>query len=120
MIKRIAPFLGGLLSGLFSAGLLYLLLAGPRGAPITLIPVPTPGPVRVHVAGAVADPGVYLLSRTAIWEDALAAAGGPLDEAALSIVNLAAPIEDGQQIYIPMRSEDTTPRHRSEPGKKHC
>jgi len=58
----------------------------------------------VHVAGAVATPGVHAIPFGARLQDALAAAGGPLQDADLDRVNLAAALEDGQHVYIPHRT----------------
>jgi len=55
----------------------------------------------VHVAGAVRRPGLYRVpvhSRVAV---ALARAGGPLRRAEMTAVNLAQPLEDGQQVVVP-------------------
>lgn len=61
----------------------------------------SPEPVlRVHVAGAVASPGVVSLPAGSIVQDAIAAAGG-LDPAAdPAQLNLAQPLTDGLQILI--------------------
>jgi competence protein ComEA len=106
MLRQGWTFLAGLFTGLLSTGLLLLFLSEPRGHPVKLRPPPTPGPVRVHVAGAVATPGVYELPSTSIVKQALEAAGGPLEQAMLDSVNLASPVEDGQQIIIPLRRAD--------------
>lgn len=103
MLRRGWTFLAGLFTGLLATGLLLLFLSEPRGHPVRLRPPPTPGLVRVHVAGAVATPGVYELPPASIVQQALEAAGGPLEQAALEAVNLASPVEDGQQIFIPLR-----------------
>ena len=55
----------------------------------------------VHVAGAVRRPGLYRLRDGARVAAALDRAGGPTRRAELSGVNLAAPLEDGQQIVVP-------------------
>jgi competence protein ComEA len=55
----------------------------------------------VDVAGAVRRPGVYHLKPKARRNDALMAAGGPLSNANLFQINLAPPVEDGEQLYIP-------------------
>ena len=55
----------------------------------------------VHVAGAVRRPGLYRVSEGARVAGAIERAGGPARRAELSAVNLAAPIEDGQQIVVP-------------------
>jgi competence protein ComEA len=101
--QHISTFLIGLLSGLLAAGIVLLFLARPRRYPIRLLPPPTPSPIRVHVTGAVHHPDVYLLPVDSIFEAAIEAAGGGLPEADLGRVNLAAPIEDGQHIFIPFQ-----------------
>lgn len=87
--------------GLASTGLILLLIRQPRQYPIQLLPPPTSGPLSVHVAGAAERPGVYLLPRGSIVQDALDAAGGPTSSADLDRANLAADLEDGQRVYIP-------------------
>jgi competence protein ComEA len=62
------------------------------------------GLVTVHVAGAVRSPGVYRLRRGSRVDDAVRRAGGAVRRADLSAVNLAAPLEDGRQIVVPMRA----------------
>jgi competence protein ComEA len=61
--------------------------------------------VVVHVAGAVVSPGVRRLPPGSRVIDALDAAGGALPDADLPRVNLAAPLVDGQQVYIPKPGE---------------
>jgi hypothetical protein len=104
--QHISTFLIGLLSGLHTAGIVLLFLSRPRRYPIRLLPPPTPNPIRVHVTGAVKDPDVYLLPVESIFARAIEAAGGGLPEADLSRVNLAAPVEDGQHIFIPFQVTD--------------
>lgn len=65
-----------------------------------------PAEVVVHVAGAVQAPGVQRLEPAARVVDAVEAAGGATEDADLARVNLAAPVEDGQQVYIPRVGED--------------
>lgn len=62
--------------------------------------------ITVHVAGAVAAPGVVEIAAHSRVGDALAAAGGVLAEADLSRVNLAAPLADGQQVVVPTVSPE--------------
>lgn len=71
--------------------------------------------IIVHVAGAVVNPGVYSLEEDARLYDALEEAGGHLGEAALDLVNLAQPLLDGQQVYIP-RQDYGDPADNSFPG----
>ena len=60
--------------------------------------------VLVHVAGAVRAPGVYRLRAGARVDDAVRAAGGPTRRAELAAVNLAARLEDGRQVLVPLRA----------------
>ena len=59
----------------------------------------------VHVAGAVRRPGLYRLPSSARVAVALRRAGGPLRRADLAAINLAATVEDGQQIKVPRVGE---------------
>lgn len=68
---------------------------------------PTPRDIAVYVSGAVATPGVYTFHPGSRAQDALAAAGGPLDDADLEHVNLAAPLSDGEQLAVPHQGEAT-------------
>ncbi|RRD50423.1 ComEA family DNA-binding protein [Arachnia propionica] len=61
---------------------------------------PQPRQLRVHVLGAVVNPGVVRLPEGSIVEDAIEAAGGLRPDAAPGELNLAAVIQDGQQIII--------------------
>jgi competence protein ComEA len=61
--------------------------------------------VIVHVAGAVRAPGVYELDDGARVDDAVRTAGGPVGEADLDGLNLAAPVVDGQRVYVPVVGE---------------
>jgi competence protein ComEA len=63
-------------------------------------------PLVVDVAGAVASPGVMELPAGARVRDAIEAAGGFLDGAERSSVNLARPLVDGEQVYVPVAGED--------------
>ncbi len=54
----------------------------------------------VHVAGAVAKPGVYQLPQGSRIIDAVQMAG-PAADAVLDSLKLAAPVADGQTIYVP-------------------
>lgn len=97
----------GVVCGLLAAGVLLLVASQPRGQSIQLYPPPTALPCLVHVSGAVANPGVYALSRQGRVQDALLAAGGALPKADLDGVNLAAFVEDGARIWVPWKAEAT-------------
>ena len=58
----------------------------------------------VYVVGAVKHAGLVRLSEGARVADALLQAGGPSRQADLTLVNLAAPVADGQQIVVPARA----------------
>lgn len=73
---------------------------GVSAAPSEPSSPPPPVMVRVHVAGAVAAPGVVSIPEDAIVQDAIAAAGGLADGADPAQLNLAAPVGDGMQILI--------------------
>lgn len=65
-------------------------------------------PIVVDVAGAVVHPGVYRLAAGSRIADALAAAGGAAGDADLAALNKAAPVRDGQRVYVP-RPGETVP-----------
>ena len=84
--------------------------------PIVTLPPPMTAPtipassaphvmLVVHVAGAVAAPGVVRLGADARVHAAIAAAGGPTGDADLDGLNLAATVADGQRIYVPVAGE---------------
>jgi competence protein ComEA len=60
----------------------------------------------IHIAGAVKQPGVYQISSGERIIDVVKMAGGALEKAHLDMVNLAAPIHDGQKIIIPFIPEE--------------
>lgn len=65
---------------------------------------PPTTPLVIHVAGAVAKPGVYEFPFEARVQDAIRKAGGPKSEANLNAINLAAFLEDGQKIEVPVKA----------------
>ena len=64
--------------------------------------------VWVYVCGEVKDPGVYYLKASSRIMDAIEMAGGMTADADRVSLNLASVIEDGQQIYVPNISEDSS------------
>jgi competence protein ComEA len=56
--------------------------------------------VYVHVAGAVRRPGLFRVPAGSRVAAALARAGGPGPKADLTLVNLAARVQDGQQVVV--------------------
>lgn len=62
--------------------------------------------VVVHVDGAVVNPGVYeLRSEIPRVGDAVDAAGGLVEGADTTSMNLAAPLGDGQKVHVPLQGE---------------
>lgn len=74
----------------------------PRASATTAV---VAGEVHVHVAGAVARPGVYRAEVGARVSELIDAAGGPAADADLDRINLAAPAADGSQVYVPRKGE---------------
>jgi len=69
----------------------------------------SPRKLVVHVVGAVRRPGLYELEEGSRVAAAIALAGGAKPKAALELVNLAAPVSDGQQVVVPTRPERGEP-----------
>ncbi|MHB8597902.1 MAG: helix-hairpin-helix domain-containing protein [Ktedonobacteraceae bacterium] len=63
------------------------------------------GDIQVYIVGAVKHPGVYTLSSDARIYQLIQAAGGPLPEANLVAINLAAKLTDGEEIYVTVMGE---------------
>ncbi|BCT76313.1 hypothetical protein SCMU_21550 [Sinomonas cyclohexanicum] len=66
---------------------------------------PTAAGPTVHVAGAVAVPGIYHLAPGARVYEAIAAAGGAAPGADVDRLNLAASVDDGTRLRVPFRDE---------------
>ena len=83
------------------------------------LPAPTSsaaGELYVHVAGAVAKPGLYVLPAGARLVDAIAAAGGFADDADDAALNLARPLDDGEQLRVPRIGEAPPEKSAAEPS----
>ena len=63
----------------------------------------------VHVAGAVARPGLYRVRAGSRVADLLDAAGGPTADADVHQLNLATKVDDGQRVYVPRTGEAPAP-----------
>jgi len=100
-MKQVLYVLLGILAGFVLAGGLLYVMRAPAATPIVLEPAPTEKPIAVHVVGAVPRPGLYEFADGARVQDAIDAAGGLLAEADPGSINLAALLEDGQQLDIP-------------------
>jgi competence protein ComEA len=102
-----------------AAALVLVLLAArfllPAGTTTPAAPLPPPpglgasaagaphARVVVDVVGAVRRPGLYRLDQGSRIADAVARAGGATRKADLALVNLAAPLADGEQVVVPKR-----------------
>jgi competence protein ComEA len=78
--------------------------ANPVPAPAAnpALDIPAQPGLLVHVAGAVANPGLYRLPRGDRVFDAVAAAGGFSPDADMSrLPNLAGRLKDGEQVKVP-------------------
>jgi competence protein ComEA len=71
-----------------------------EGAGVTGLPSER---VVVDVVGAVRRPGLYRLEQGSRIADAVARAGGATRKADLAMINLAAPLADGEQVVVPKR-----------------
>jgi len=99
-------YLLSVLSGIFIAGIIFLLLSRQETKPITINPAPTPQPIKVYLSGDVDNPGVYSLSKNSRVEDLFALAGVnkyPIDQ-----YNLSAKLYDGQHINIDIENTNTS------------
>src|ERR1044071_9067674 len=100
-----------------AVALVLLLLAAhlllPAGTTTSAAPLPPPpglgtgateaphARVVVDVVGAVRRPGLYRLEQGSRIADAVARAGGATAKADLALINLAAPLADGEQVVVP-------------------
>jgi len=61
--------------------------------------------IQAYIVGAVVHPGVYALHPNDRVDQLLADAGGPLPDADLVRVNLAAHVTDGEEVFVPRVGE---------------
>jgi len=85
-----------------------LLLGAGAAQPAQVLPPPAAlttveSRLVVDVVGAVRRPGLYRLPPGTRVADALARAGGLTRKADRTLVNLAAPLADGEQVIVPAR-----------------
>ena len=62
--------------------------------------------IVIHMAGAVARPGVYHLPEGSRIYELLEKAGGALEDGDLERINLAQPLVDGQQVFLPRKGAE--------------
>jgi competence protein ComEA len=100
-MKTVLYIIIGIMAGALLTSLIWVAASPPRGEAIKLIPPPTQVPITVHVTGAVATPGLYMLPQGSRVNDAIKSAGGFLANADKTFVNLAEPVKDGDKINVP-------------------
>jgi competence protein ComEA len=106
---RALAYLAALLVALIVAGRLAFADADRQPArPAVVALRATPAPAKkllVHVVGGVRRPGLYRIDDGSRVDDAIRMAGGPRPKAALELINLAAPVADGQQVIVPVKGK---------------
>jgi competence protein ComEA len=107
MLNRYWAAVGGL-ALLVVASSMWFARNEPERAPLLIESADDGGDTQItlHVSGAVAAPGLVVVSADARVADAIAAAGGSTRDADLAAVNLAAPVHDGEQVVIPAVADD--------------
>jgi competence protein ComEA len=109
--KRALVTVAAALAAVFVAAHLFASHSQPAAVSVEAVrgPVaaaPARAPVHVlvvDVAGAVRRPGLYRLPQGSRIANAIARAGGPTARADPNLVNLAAPLADGEQVLVPSR-----------------
>jgi competence protein ComEA len=93
----------------------------PKQAPAPLVgsaaPASAPPEIQVHVLGAVERAGVYKFAPNARVDDAIRAAGGAKPNADPGQLNLAAPLQDGSQLFVPVKAA-APPKVASRPPRR--
>ena len=79
-------------------------------------PIDQGSDIQVYIVGAVKHPGVYTLPASARVYQLLQAAGGPLPNANLVALNMAAKLSDGQEVYVAVIGETPPPNLGGMPG----
>ena len=100
----------GIMLGLLFAVIILLFILPQRGAPIPLVTItanpaakqtPEIDQIKVELAGAVKQPGLYDFPKGIHLVEAIELAGGAAEGADFSKLNLALVLKDGQKITIP-------------------
>lgn len=99
-MREALRFATGFVLGMLVAAVIWMTAQERPQPAVVLRSPPTPWGVTVHVVGAVASPGVYTLPDGARVVDAVEAAGGFLETADQTALNLATRLEDGQQVIV--------------------
>ncbi len=111
LVVNVIVFILGITVGMA----IVTLMKGARPTPIVIVPpepsatpIPTvtPGPMQIFVNGAVAAPDIYALPPGSRVEEAIHASGGFTAQANTAVINLAQPLQDGMQVYVPAQGEE--------------
>ena len=112
-VARVRAHVSLVLLNLLVLGGALLWVRDPRETAVRVIPPPVPSPapsatpvrLLVYVTGAVVTSKVVELPDGARAEDAIVASGGFSASADPDMVNLAAPLADGQHLHVPAVGE---------------
>lgn len=136
--RPVAPLPLAIAGALAIGVVVGLVLLRPRtSAPAAPLPLATPAPAEpgepadqgpqalrrgpeelvVDVAGAVTRPGLVRLPAGSRVADAVAAAGGPAADAALTALNQARVLADGEQVRVPRVGEPAPSAPSPGPGR---
>jgi len=91
----------GVFVGLIASALILLVITPPQGVPIELVSQPTPSNITVYITGAVKNPGIYSLPYDSRAVEAVEAAGGMLENADKTTINLAAHMKESDKLLVP-------------------
>lgn len=129
--RRLSAIVAGVAAIVLLVGCSLLLLGGTPpaerapGLPMARDSVPTAAAAPskaadsslvVSVVGKVRSPGLVTVPGGARVADALGAAGGPVDGADLTTVNLARKLSDGEQVYVGIPVPAAVPAQTGPPG----
>ena len=93
----------------FAGGLFLIVRDSSSGRRIEVIlPTATPEPrseLKVYLSGAVRSPGVYEMKPGDRLAEVVEAAGGPAEDADMTVVNLATRVSDEDHWHIPRQGE---------------
>jgi competence protein ComEA len=104
-LKTWQSILFGMVLGAAILAAVVLISLPDRMSPLVILPTVTVSPIKIHITGAITNPGVVNIPVNSRIQDAINAAGGVTDEADLAPINLAAVVTDGQKIIIPILGE---------------
>jgi competence protein ComEA len=107
-LKTWQAILLGFITGAITLAAVFYISLPEKMVPLKILPTASPAPLMIHVAGAVVNPGAMYLPPFSRVQDGITAAGGALELADLDQINLAAPVVDGQKIFVPIKGASNT------------